>query len=108
MAVKKQNTYIHADLDWAEQKLHEWREYVDANPISQITDRWGKKEMPRGGHTWVVTATIEQQIKSIQDTMTRYLQLLEVVDNLREKEAKRLETRGDAEINGMMSNMMKR
>lgn len=106
MAKVKANTYINADLDWAEAQLQQWRDYVDANPIGQLDDRWGKKEMPRGGHTWVVTATREQQIKCVQDTMVKYLQLLEVVDNLREKAAKKIELRGDAEANSMMKNML--
>jgi len=72
----KQNNYITAELDFAESQLVTWKEYIEANPLAQIVDRWGKKEMPRGGYAWVVTAAIEQQIKCIQDTLTKYLQLL--------------------------------
>ena len=35
MAVKK-NTYISAELDWAEAQLSSWKEYVDANPLHTI------------------------------------------------------------------------
>jgi predicted RNA polymerase sigma factor len=95
---KKQNSYISVELDWAENQLATWREYVDGNPLHLIEDRWGKKEMPKGGQTWVVTATREQQIKSVQDTMVRYLQLLETVDKLREKEEAKREVRGGGDI----------
>lgn len=54
--------------------------------------------MPKGGQTWVVTATAEQQIKCVQDTLTKYLQLLEVVDKLREKEESKKEARGTASV----------
>jgi hypothetical protein len=93
MAVKK-NTFITAELDFAEQSLLEWRKYIETNPIDQVEDRWGKKEMPKGGYAWVVTATKEQQIKCVQDTLAKYLQLLEVVNNLREKEESKKEARG--------------
>jgi predicted RNA polymerase sigma factor len=98
MAGKKQNSYINVDLDWAESQLNSWREYIDANPIHLLDDRWGKKEMPRGGQTWVVTATREQQIKAIQETMVKYLQLLEIVDKLREKEVAKAEAKGSSSV----------
>jgi 5-bromo-4-chloroindolyl phosphate hydrolysis protein len=86
MATKKQNSYISAELEMAEAQLKQWAKYMADNPIDQIKDRWGKKEMPKGGHTMVVTSTAENQIKCVQDTLSKYLQLLEVVDKLREKE----------------------
>jgi hypothetical protein len=95
---KKTNNYITAELDFAEQSLQEWRKYIEANPIDQVEDRWGKKEMPKGGYAWVVTATKEQQIKCVQDTLTKYLQLLEVVDRLREKDELKKEARGTSEV----------
>ena len=85
----KKNNYISAELDFAELNLKQWKDYIESNPIDKVEDRWGKKEMPKGGHTWVVTATKEQQIKCVQDTLTKYLQLLEVVDRLRQQEAKK-------------------
>ena len=54
--------------------------------------------MPKGGQTWVVTASAEAQIKCVQDTLTKYLQLLEVVNNLREKEEAKKEARGGAKV----------
>ena len=72
---KKQNNYITAELDFAETQLETWKEYIEINPIHELKDRWGKKEMPKGGYAWVVTATAEQQIKCVQDTLSKYLAL---------------------------------
>jgi hypothetical protein len=97
MATKK-NSYISADLEFAEAQLTTWKKYIEENPIDKIEDRWGKKEMPKGGHTWVVTSTAEQQIKCVQDTMVKYLQMLEVVDKLREREDAKMEARGNVDV----------
>lgn len=91
---KKANNYITAELDFAELQLEGWKKYLEANPIEILEDRWGKKDMPKGGFAMVVTSTREQQIKCVQDTMTKYLQLLEVINNLREKEEAKKEARG--------------
>lgn len=101
---KKVNSYISVELEWAEAQLRTWREYVDANPLHLIDDRWGKKEMPKGGYAWVVTGTREQQIKMVQETMAKYLQLLEIVDKLREKEEAKAEAKGNANIPHRMQN----
>lgn len=96
------NNYITAELDFAEASLQQWREYIEANPIPEIKDRWGKKDMPKGGQTWVVTASAEQQIKCVQDTLAKYLQLLEVVDKLREKEEAKKMARGGGGVPARM------
>lgn len=98
MAVKK-NNYIGADLEFAEEQLETWARYIKANPIEKIKDRWGKKEMPKGGQTMVVTASAEQQIKCVQDTLAKYLQMLEVIDKLRAiDEVKKKAARGSSEV----------
>ena len=98
----KTNSFVNAELDFAEAQLESWRKYIEANPIDTLEDRWGKKEMPKGGQTYVVVATKEQILKSIQDTMEKYLRMLEVVDKLREKEEQKAVARGSQEINGKM------
>jgi hypothetical protein len=99
----KRQTYIFTELEWAEEKLGEWREYVDKNPLSTLKDRVEWKPTSKGGSIPMVIASIEQQIKSVRDTMKEYLALLEVVDKLREKEEAKLEVRGSQEVNGKMS-----
>lgn len=101
MANKKQ-TYVSAELEWAEAKLAEWRDYVDKNPIAELKDRIEWKPTSKGGAIPMVIASIESQIKSIRDTMKEYLALLDVVDKLREKEEAKQEARGSQEINGKM------
>ena len=101
MANKKQ-TYVSAELEWAEAKLAEWRDYVDKNPIADLKDRIEWKPTSKGGAIPMVIASIESQIKSLRDTMKEYLALLEVVDKLREKEEAKQEARGSQEINGKM------
>lgn len=102
MATNKKQTYITAELEWAESKLAEWREYVDQNPIATLKDRVNFKQTSNGGSIPMVIASVESQIKSIRDTMKEYLSLLEVVDKLREKEEAKVQTRGSQEINGKM------
>lgn len=105
MSTKKQS-YISAELEWAESKLAEWRDYVDKNPIAELQDRIQWKPTSKGGTMPMVIASIEQQIKSLRDTMKEYLALLEVVDKLREKEELKAEARGSQEINAKMSKFM--
>jgi hypothetical protein len=108
MAVKR-NNYILAELDFAETQLENWKEYIEINPIDKIEDRWGRKEMPKGGYAHVVTATAEQQIKCVQDTLTRYLQLLEVVNRLRKQEEQdKIEVRGGQSLGSKASKFLER
>jgi hypothetical protein len=97
MAAKKE-IYISAELEWAEEKLHEWREYVDNNPIAGLKDRIEWKPTSKGGALPMVIASMEAQIKCIRDTMKEYLLLLEQVNKMREIEEKKKEARGDSDI----------
>lgn len=96
----KKNNYITADLDWAEEQLATWKAYVNANPIHELTERIVWKETKGGGQMPIVSETIGQQIKTLTELMTKYLQLLEVVDKLREKEEekKQIEAKGNEGI----------
>jgi len=104
----KKTTYINAELDWAEQQLDSWKEYVDANPLHELQDRVKYKETSNGGQIPMVVASIESQGKFVQDTMKNYLSLLEQVDKLREKEEKKkIETRGGQELGAMAEEFIK-
>ena len=96
-------TYVNAELKWAEKKLKDWKKYIDQNPINELQDRMALKQTAKGTIS-VVSATIESQIKSIRDTMKEYMQLLETVNNLREKEEARKEARGNSEVPYRMRN----
>jgi len=107
MAVKK-NTYVSAELDWSEQQLLSWKQYVDANPLHELKDRIEWKPTARGGLMPMVIASIESQGKFIQETMKNYLALLEQVDKLREKEeAKAVPVRGDVQLGSMAEDFLK-
>jgi hypothetical protein len=107
MAVKK-NTYVSAELDWSEQQLLSWKQYVDANPLHELKDRIEWKPTARGGLIPMVIASIESQGKFIQETMKNYLALLEQVDKLREKEeAKAVPVRGDVQLGSMAEEFLK-
>ncbi len=104
---KKANNYITTELDWAEEQLKSWKAYVDANPLDKLKDRIENKPTARGGVIPMVIASIESQGKFIQDTMKNYLALLEVVNNLREKEEAKVEIRGKGQLAGQAEDWLK-
>lgn len=97
MATKK-TTFINAELEWAEEQLHSWKAYVDANPLHELKDRIEWKPTAKGGMLPMVIASIEAQGKFIQETMKNYLALLEVVDKLRTQEEAKKEARGSGSV----------
>lgn len=101
------NNYITTELDWAEQQLETWKAYVDANPLHTMKDRIEWKPTSKGGTIPMVIASIEQQGKFIQDTMKNYLSLLEVVNNLREKEEAKVEVRGNSQMSSLAEDFLK-
>jgi hypothetical protein len=104
---KKANNYISTELEWAEEQLASWKAYVDKNPMHELADRIHYKETRNGGMIPMVTASIEQQGKFIQETMKNYLALLEVVDKLREKEQEKIQSRGKGEVKGQAAAWVK-
>lgn len=101
MATK--NKFITVELDFAEKQLETWKAYVEKTPFEKLTDRVVWKETKNGGAMPMVAATIESQQKNLRDTMKDYLSLLEIVDRLRQAEAKKsIETRGGIEIPDIM------
>lgn len=97
MAIKK-TTFINTELSWAEEQLHSWKSYVDANPLHELKDRIEWKPTAKGGVIPMVIASIEAQGKFIQETMKNYLSLLEVVDKLRTQEEAKKEARGSGSV----------
>ena len=91
-------TYINAELSWANLQLESWKSYVDSHPLHKMKDRISNKTTANGGTIPIVVATIEAQGKFIQETMKNYLTLLEVVNNLREREEAKKEARGTSEV----------
>ncbi len=98
MALPKKSTYINTELEWAETQLTSWKQYVDANPLHELKDRIEWKPTAKGGMLPMVIASIEAQGKFVQETMKNYLSLLEVVDNLRNKEEAKKQARGNSSV----------
>ena len=94
MAVAKK-LFVGAELEWAEEQLASWKEYVDKHPLPELKDRIEWKATARGGTMPMVIASIESQGKFIQETMKNYLNLLKEVDNMRAlEEEKKIKARG--------------
>ena len=86
---KSKNSFITAELDWAEAQIKTWKDYIDANPFAELQDR-------QKGKTVI---TKEQQGKFLMEAMKNYLSLLEVVDKLRShEEQKQIKVRGEEEL----------
>lgn len=101
MPVKK-NSYIQFELDWLQEKANQLKAYVDANPFDKLDDRIRLKETSRGGVIPVLAASIETQIKSLTQALKDYAQIIEVIDNLREKEEAKVQARGGKAVEGGM------
>jgi hypothetical protein len=101
---KKANTYIDFELDWLQTKAEQLKAYVDNNPFNELQDRIRLKETSRGGAIPVLAASIEAQIKSLTQALKDYAQIIEVIDKLREAEAKKqITSRGDQDISPLES-----
>jgi len=106
MAVKK-DTYVGAELDWAEQQLETWKEYVDAHPLATLKDRLSYKTTSNGGSVPMVVSSIENQGKFIQETMKNYLALTKEVDAMRKiAEEKKNQVRGNQELSPIESGIL--
>lgn len=93
MAAK--NVFVSAELDWAEERLEEWKKYIDNNPVSELKDREGTRATAKGGQMPYTIASIEAQGKFLQETMKNYLSLLKEVNHMREAvEQKKINARG--------------
>lgn len=95
MTITSKKVYVEVELDWAEDQLHSWKEYINAHPMHELVDRIEWKPTAKGGVMPMVIASIEAQGKFLQETMKNYLMLLKEVDAMREKEAaKQVEAKG--------------
>lgn len=107
MATTKKQSFITEDLDWCEQKLTEWKAYVDNHPIHELKHDIEWKATKSGGMMPMVIASIQVQGKFLQDTLKNVLAMLELVDKLREKEEAKVETRGKAEMSAQAGEWLK-
>jgi hypothetical protein len=92
MAVKK-NTYIDQELLWLERKANELRQYVDDRPFNELKDRMHYKETKNGGAMPMISATIESQLSALTKALKEYADIIKVIGDMREQEAKKEELR---------------
>jgi hypothetical protein len=86
MATKSKGTFIDVELQWAEEQLATWKQYIDDHPIENLVHETVGKTV----------VTIQVQGKFIQETMKNYLALLKEVDSMRKAEdLKKNAVRGD-------------
>ena len=108
MAVAKKALLIEYELEFLEKQLEELKEYIEANPYSTLTDRMQYKETKNGGMVSVCVANKESQRKDLTQALKDYAEILRTVDVMREKqEAKKVETRGGAELSSQAEEFLK-
>ncbi len=90
----KKSIYIEAELDFAEEQLAKWKEYIDENPYNKVEDRKELMKTKTGGAYYAVVQTKEAIQKALRDTMKEYLLLLKEVNGMREAEEAKKEARG--------------
>ena len=103
MAKKQQSTYVDFELEWLENKAAELKKYVDDRPLHELTDRMAYKETKTGGVLPVIISTIEQQRADLSKAVKDYGEILKIVNDIREKEAIKLEKRGGGKIAGILT-----
>ncbi len=90
----KKSIYIEAELDFAEEQLAKWRQYIDENPYDKVEDRKEMLATKTGGAYKAVVQTKEAIQKALRETMKEYLALLKEVNAMREVEEAKKEARG--------------
>lgn len=96
--MSKKPIFIDVELDFAETQLEEWRKYLEKNPVNELKDRIAYRETKTGGTIPMVVASIEVQGKFLQETLQKYLALLDTVNKLREQHQEQQEVRGGGDI----------
>lgn len=99
MAVKK-NSYITAELAFAEEQLQSWKQWLQDNPYNDIGDRKEVQLNKKTGGSFLTTVQTKEAIqKAHRDTLKEYLAMCEVLEKLRAvDEHKKKEAKGGADI----------
>lgn len=98
MAAPKKALLIEYELEFLENQLAELKEYIEANPYSQLADRMNYKETKNGGMIQLCVANKESQRKDLTQALKDYAEILRTVDAMREKEESKIEVRGKVEL----------
>jgi len=94
MAVKK-NTYVSAELDWAEQQLSSWKEYVDANPLHLLKDRikiYEKNEERKRANKADLDSSFINRLAADSEEQLRYNNLINSIADYKDYNEYKLKT----------------
>ena len=99
MAVSKKDNLAEYELDFLDMKLRELKDYIEANPLSSISDRMAYKETRTGGMIPICIANKEAQRKDLTQALKDYAEIVRTVKSLREiEEAKQKQVRGNQNL----------
>ncbi len=101
-AFPQQSSYIEIELGWLELQVQQLQAYIDHNPVDKLKDRKVQKTNSRGNSYDVNAATIEDQIRSIRETLKDNILLVEAINKLYKKEKDRRNLRGGSRPNLLM------
>lgn len=94
----KRNSFINIDLDFAEEQLAKWKQWLLDNPYDKIEDRKEMQKTKTGGAFLAVVQTKEAIQKVHRDTLKDYLAMCDVLEKLRQaEETKSLNIKGKDE-----------
>jgi len=100
MATPKKNSYITAELDFAEAQLLSWKRWLEDNPYNDIGDRKEVQLNKKTGGSFLTTVQTKEAIqKAHRDTLKELLAMSEVLERLRAADDhKKKEVKGGGEI----------
>ena len=91
-----------------ENKAIELKKYVDDRPLHELKDRMAYKETKTGGVIPICIANKEAQRKDLTQALKDYAEILKTVEQMREREAAKVEIRGNGDISTMAEDFLKR
>lgn len=105
MATKKKRPLLTENIDWYEEQINEFKEYLTNIKLTQVADRIAAKPTKNGGIVSQVI-TIEEQaahkMKMLNDLPKLITELAELEAIGEDEEAKAIQTKGDVEIPEIM------
>lgn len=101
-AKQKVSPYKGFSLEWLRNKAQELISYVDSRPLHLLVDRMAYKQVKGGGQMPMVVSTVEQQRSDLSKAVKDYAEICKMIDELEEKEEKKMEKRGGGSVAGIL------
>lgn len=106
MPAAKKDTYGEYEIKFLELKLKQLEAYIEANPLDELEDRMGTRESKYGPVEYCI-ANKEAQRKDLTQAMKDYADIAQTVMKMREIEAAKIETRGNAQLGTLAKEFLK-